>query len=102
MADIRSWEHYPEFLERFEQEMNLSAEDIADMTISDLMDTLTQFNPDMDRVRLAARSLRYTATAMTAEGVEGAQLKWSDAMERWYWHDVETGRFTRAPSIPWE
>ena len=102
MVDIKSWEDYPEFLERVEEEMDLQAEEIATMTISDLMDTLTQFNPDMDRVRLAARSLRYTATAMTAEGVEGTRLSWSDAMERWYWRDVETGRFTRAPSIPWE
>jgi len=94
---IKSWQDYPEFLERFEEEMDVSAEDIEGLTIDELASALADFNIK-SATRDAARQLKWTLDAMSEEGFEGARLEYMDKQDRYIWRDIETGRFTSMPS----
>jgi len=94
---IKSWQDYPEFLERFEEEMGVSAEDLEGLTLDELASALADFNI-ASATRDTARSLRWTLDAMSEEGIEGARLEYLDKQDRYIWRDIETGRFTKMPS----
>jgi hypothetical protein len=100
MPEIKSWQDYPEFLQRVEEEFDVVAEDLADLTLSELASAVYWLtgNPKAANIA-AARGLRQAITAVT-EGVEGARLEHIETTDRWIWRDIATGRFTRMPTFP--
>ena len=98
MPDIRSWQDYPEFLERVEEEFGVSWEELSNLTDEELASVLYWFNPKIASLAAAA-GLRTAIEATSETGIEGARIEWIDKLERYVWRDVETGRFTSAPSL---
>jgi hypothetical protein len=98
MLEIKSWQDYPEFLRRVEEELDVTAEDLAQLTLDEIASALYWFN-SKSATREAARGLRQAITAVT-EGVEGARLEHIETTDRWVWRDIATGRFTRMPEFP--
>ena len=98
MPDIRSWEDYPEFLERVEESLGVHAEELANLTDEEIASALYWFNPKIASLAAAA-GLRTAIEATSETGIEGSRIEWIDKIERYVWRDVETGRFTSAPSL---
>ena len=98
MPEIRSWQDYPEFLERVEEEFGVTSEELQQLTLSELASALYGFNPKIASLAAAA-GLRTAIEATRETGIEGSRIEWIDKIERYVWRDVETGRFTSAPSL---
>ena len=97
MPEIRSWEDYPEFLERVEESLGVHAEELANLTDEELGSALYDFNPKIASIK-AAQGLKQAIRATSETGIEGARVEWIDLIERYIWRDVRTGRFVSAPS----
>jgi hypothetical protein len=97
LPEIRSWEDYPEFLERVEESLGVHAEELASLTDEELGSALYDFNPNVASVR-AAHELKQAMRATSETGIGGARVEWIDVIERYIWRDVKTGRFVSAPS----
>jgi hypothetical protein len=97
LPEIRSWQDYPEFLERVEEELEVTSEDLATLTLDELASALYDFNPKIASIK-TAQWLKKSIRATSEEGMEGARIEWIDMTERYIWRDVRTGRFVSAPS----
>ena len=97
MPEIRSWQDYPEFLERVEEEFGVTSEDLQQLTLDELASALYDFNPKIASIK-TAQWLKQSIRATSETGVEGARIEWIDMTERYIWRDVRTGRFVSAPS----
>jgi len=97
LPEIRSWQDYPEFLERVEESLGVHAEEILALSDEELGSALYWFNPKIASV-YTARGLKQAIPATSKTGLDGARVEWIEQTERYVWRDVVTGRFVARPS----
>jgi hypothetical protein len=97
LPEIRSWQDYPEFLERVEEEFGVTSEELGELSSEELASALYDFNPKIASIK-TAQWLKRSIRATSETGFEGARVEWVEMTERYIWRDVKTGRFVKAPS----
>jgi len=86
----------PDFLDWFEEEMQIGDEEVAGMTTEQIQTKLEEYGVKVVTAEMA-ESLRLTALSKLPSGIEGKRLEYNEARDLWVWRDVVTGRFTTPP-----
>lgn len=96
MVRITRWQDYPEFLERFEEHVDLSDEEVAEMDILDVVDLLEE-KGFKGTTLSSAETLRSMAQYNLPEGKDDTRAEYFEEVAHTVWRDLKTGRFVRNP-----